>query len=374
MYSFIPEVTTIRLLLIIGFFYGIVVLSFWRQNIIRFDIPHRPQYLLILLVIIHLLFAFEGGDYYGYHESVAKNYWVVEQEQIYPILSKILGNDYLLFRLVVWGGALGLFMLTVKRLGFEVSKAVYLLYVMYFTLFDYARATLGMALFFYGMSFWCLPIKKHKIMSTIIIGPAIMCCSTLFHHSMVIACAISWIVFIPMNKKILATLIVLFIMSTPILMSLYERLIMMALSSTSSTASKIIEYANQNTEFTENTSTFELIRQLVEYATIITPLILISYKFFDKKNTSRLHIAMQRYFKIALGFVLVAFSMLMVSNTFILFYRFLYISFIPVLLLFFYSRKNGIINKKIFKSVIIVCLLQVFFNYSKRILGGNIQW
>ena len=275
---------------------------------------------------------------------------------------------------MVWGGALGLFMLTVKRLDFEVSKAVYLLYVMYFTLFDYARATLGMAMFFFGLSFLCLPINNHKIISYIIIGPLIMYCSTLFHNSMVIACAISWIVFIPMNKKILVTLIVLFILSMPILMSLYERLIMMSLSSTSSAASKIIQYANQNSEFAEDTSTFELIRQLVEYATIITPLILISFRFFDEKYTGRLHIAMQRYFKIALGFILLAFSMLMLSNTFILFYRFLYISFIPVLLLFFYSRKNGIINNTIFKSVIIVCLLQVFFNYSKRILGGNIPW
>ncbi len=374
MYSFIPEVTTIRLLLTIGLFYGIVILMFWHQNITKFDIPHKPQVLLILFVMIHLLFAFEGGDYYGYHENVAKNYWVVEQEPIYPMLSKLLGNDYLLFRFVVWGGALGLFMLTVKRLGFEVSKAVYLLYVMYFTLFDYARATLGMAMFFFGLSFWCLPIKKHNLISYVIFGPLIMYCSTIFHNSMVMACAISWIIFIPMNKKILVILVVLFTLSTPILMSLFERVIMMALSSTGSAATKIIQYADQKAELADDTSTFEMIRQIVEYATIITPLVLVSFKLFDEKYIGRLHIAMQRYFKIALGFIFIAFSMLIVSNTIILFYRFLYISFIPVLLLFFYSRKNGIINKTVFKSVIIVCLLQVFFNYSKRILGGNNPW
>ena len=89
MYSFIPEETTVRLLLTIGLFYGIVILMFWRQNISNFDIPHIPQVLFILFVLIHLLFAFEGGDYYGYHENVANNYWGDEQEQIYPIFYSV---------------------------------------------------------------------------------------------------------------------------------------------------------------------------------------------------------------------------------------------------------------------------------------------
>ena len=335
--------------------------------------PRRPQYLLILLVLFHLIFAFEGGDYFHYYEKVSKSGLSDAQEPIYHWLARIVCNNYILWRLIVWGSALMLFMSTARRLRINQYKVVFLLYVMYFTVFDYARASLGMAMYFYGLSFWCKPIKSRKWMSYAVIGPIIMYCSTFFHSSMYLACAATMSIFIPFNKKLLITILLLLFIFSTFLHTMFNNIIGMVISSdTNFVASKVEEYSLQEAEF--GGSVFEQIRRYVEYATFFIPAFMMTFFFLDKKNANSQYIAMLRLFKVMVGIMLIAVSMLMVSTSIILFYRILFISMLAVVLLFYYCRKEHMISNFSFCLIIIICLLQVFLNFSKRILGDNIPW
>ena len=366
----IPVETTVRLLLIIGSYYGLVLFFYWKANITNFDRIKESQLLLIFFVFIHLLFAFEGGDYYHYYQKVSTGR-VDSYEEFYKWLAFFVGYDYLMFRTIVWGGAFLFFILTAKRLGCDVYKVTYLLYIMYFTIFDYARASLGMSVFFFGLSFWCMPIKHYKILSYVIIGPLIMLMAPLFHTSMYLALLVSWFVLIPINKKILITVIVLFSISSSIIFSIYSNTVNMIIIENGEFSDKIASYSDQVKEI-QLFSIYEIIRKYVEYATIIFPMILMSFKLFDKQYKGRQHTAMIRLYKVTTGIILMAVSLLIATDTIILFYRILFFSIIPITILFYYSRKEGIITPVVFKTVVISCILNVYFNYSKRIMSGNI--
>ena len=374
MISFIPEDLTGRLLLFIGIYYLLVILFFWKPNIIDILKPHVPQRLLIFLVLVHLIFAFEGGDYFHYYEDVARNSMDDGRELFYHWLSEAVFHNYILFRIIVWGGALMLFMKTSCRFGFDPYKTVFLLYVMYFTLFDYARASLGMAVFFYGFSFWCLPIAKHELLSYFFVGPLIMLCAPLFHTSMFFLCGLSFVAFIPMNKKIFFVMLALFSVSSTLLASVFNDVLGIILSSHSDMlVAKAENYSEQIADMKE-ASIFETVRRYVEYSTFFIPALLILRHIFNEKYKGKQHRAMLRLFKVIFSVLMLAVTMLIVTSTIILFYRILFLALIPLTLLFYYSRKTGIVSKFEFNAILVMCLLQVFCNFSKRILGGNIPW
>lgn len=372
MTNFIPTLdnATPAMLFSIGCFYGIVILLFWRRNITLFDTFHSRQNVLILLVFIHLLFAFEGGDYFHYYQNVAKHD-MDKEEQVYHIIAALVGYDYLLFRTVVWGGALFFFIKTAKRFGLDAYKTVFLLYTMYFTVFDYARASLGMSIFFYGVSFLCVPLKNHRIYS-VLIGYGIISISFFFHKSMMLASLSTIMLLVPFNKKALIVMLVLFAYSAPMLNRLLGVSLNVVASSSGDINDIILHYADQEADL-EGASKYEMIRKYVEFATFYVPVILISFKIFRKGLISPQHKSMLKLFKITVALLLIATSTLMIElNTIILFYRTLFISMIPITILFCYARQHRLVSSKTFTIIVIICILNVFFNYSKRFLGGNL--
>lgn len=373
MESFIPQDVTGRSLFFIGSFYLIVIIVFWKTNIANIDKSKKSQPLLVLLMLFHLIYAFEGGDYFHYYEGVTTNMLSDGQEPIYHWLARVAGNNYVIWRLIVWGGALFIYMQTSKRFGFDQYKIAFLLYVMYFTLFDYARASLGMAIYFFGLSFWCKPLKNKRMLSYAVLAPIIMFGSTFFHSSMYLACAASIFVFMPINKKIIVIAVLFLGLSSTLLNTVFTNIVGMIISSDSSFfTEKVEEYSLQQAEF--GGSKFEELRRYIEYATFFIPMLSITFHIFRKKTIGCQQIAIIRLYKVTMAIMLISVSMLIVSTSIILFYRILYISMLGVVLLFYYFRREHIISKTFFNIVVILCLLQVFFNYSKRILGGNIPW
>lgn len=103
-------------------------------------------------------------------------------EEIYPQIGLFVGKNYLLFRTIVWGGAFALFCLTAKRMNVPVYYAAVLLLATHSVIFCYARATAAMAVYFFGLSFLCSPLKG-KTWLSYIIGVFIIILSTEFHRS-----------------------------------------------------------------------------------------------------------------------------------------------------------------------------------------------
>ena len=244
MISFIPLELTPGLLFFIGVYYLVVIMLFWRNNISKYDTFKKPQYLLLFLIFIHLLFAFEGGDYFHYYEDIVTKD-LSEQEEIYTYIAVFAGYNYLIYRTIVWGGALWMFFLTTKRFRIDSYKAVFLLYLLYFTIFDYARATLAMSVFYYGFSFICIPIKKQKILSRFLLAPFIMLTSIFFHKGMIILIVSSFMIFVPLNRKGLFILLIILCATLPLLSNLFYIALNLALNSSGGINDKIVEYAEQ---------------------------------------------------------------------------------------------------------------------------------
>ena len=101
------------------------------------------------LMLLFCLFSFWGTDWYGYlnYFTAVKSGWEdrVPMEDVYIWLMEVLPS-YLLFRFIVWGGALLLLLKSVSN--FEINKKLFLfLFCSIFLIwFTYARASLGMAM------------------------------------------------------------------------------------------------------------------------------------------------------------------------------------------------------------------------------------
>ena len=357
--------------LIITIWYCVTILLFWKHNIKEYHSYDRRQPLLVLFFLLHLLFAFDGGDFYHYYIHVLfEDYSTMEP--VYSIIGRLVGNNYLLFRLIIWGTAFFLFFQTAKRFGLDPYKTTYLLYLMFITVFDYARATLGMAFFFFGMSFLCVPSYRHRFLSYLL-GYLFIFASVMFHRSLLFCVAISFIVFIPLNKKTIILFLIILALSIPVLNSILSYILSGSLITDVSINEKMAEYAQQ--EAIRQFSRYEWIRRYLHYATFFIPVIVCYFKLLGKEDQvsdpSRYH-SMVMLFLIAFGIQVLAVSSLILDlESFVLFYRYLYMSMIPIVILLCYMRDEQLISSKLFMSIILLALACKFFGIAKRFMGGN---
>lgn len=116
----------------------------------------KPKYYFALfLMFISCLFSFWGLDWFGYltyYNAIKEGYEILTMESFYIWLVKNLCPHYLVFRTLVWGSALILLGRTVKRLKINKYISLFFFCCIYLIWFSYARATLAMALMFYGLS------------------------------------------------------------------------------------------------------------------------------------------------------------------------------------------------------------------------------
>lgn len=371
MIEYIPLVLTKNMFLGISIFFLVVVMLFWRRNITFFNRSTKPQYLLSFLFLVHLIFAFDGGDFFHYYAFFVEDDFE-KMEDVYGLIARFVGYNYLWFRVIVWGGALAVFQLTVKRFRLDVSKTTFLLYVMFIGVFDYARATLAMAVYFYGLSFICIPIKRDKFLSYII-AVALIVLSIIFHRSMVFTAAMTVMVFLPLNPYILFLMLILFSFSAPVLNNIFFDYILSGeYISDEELTGKIIGYTNMS--FDDRFSIFEWVRRMVSYLTFFLPIVYLAFKIFNKKYNTSTHSSMLRLYKVTVGILLLAVSTLMINvETFVIFYRYLFMAMIPVTILVSYGRKSGMISNRIFKILLFLCLTHELFGMAKLLLGGNLS-
>lgn len=366
-----PQDITVALLTVVIVYSLAVLILFWRNNITRYDKTHHAQPLLLLMVLLHILFPFEAGDFYHTMEALHyKDFHAMEP--VYERIAMLVGYDYVIFRIVIWGSAFFLFLMTVKRFGLDIYKTVFLLYAMFIGIFDYARASLAMSIFFLGFSFFCRPIRNHRFFSSIL-GLLVMLCSLPFHTSMAVPLVATVILLVPFNKKTIIAGLVLLIFSVSFLNGLLSMVIDHAIGGDGRLNEQIIGYASQVTE-AESYSKLEWIRRWVEYATFFIPVIILGYKFFLESNRPVVPSAILKLYKMAFAIQISAVLTLMVNlGSFILFYRFLFISMLPVTILFSFGRKEGIVSPKLYKAIVVLALMGIYFGYSKMLLGGNLS-
>ena len=164
-----------------------------------------------LLILAFCLFAYWGGDYIHYreiiHEYVKGGY--THMEPFYRSICDLVGDRYLLFRLIVWGLALILLLKTFSsNLYIDFSLQLLIFSMLYLPYFSYARASLAMASLFYGCVLFQRSTDKRSVI-LFLISFAFIIGSFFFHKTALLGIVIVLVSLIPfrINKLTLTVLL-----------------------------------------------------------------------------------------------------------------------------------------------------------------------
>lgn len=136
----------------------------------------------VFLCLLFCIFSFWGTDWFHYLKAyvLIKDGFGTNLENVYEWIIQNISPNYLLFRLVVWGSAMYLFVKTANNLSVSKELVLLLFSIIYIIWFAYARVSLAMAMAFYGYS---LIIKKNHNFRSALLGIVILLSSYFFHKS-----------------------------------------------------------------------------------------------------------------------------------------------------------------------------------------------
>lgn len=344
-------------------FFLFIVSWYWNKYNTKKYLRKKTDYGFLFLIILYILTAFYNGDYWHYLLYVFKlDLRYAPSEEIYDKIVELVDGDYMLFRLIVWGGALMLFIITSKYCKLNVNSTLYCLFAMYIGVFDYARATLAMAVYFCGFAMLTTSSKTNFI--KIILSILIICFSCTFHTSMNIVIAMTIIILLPLNKKML---LILFI-AIPILMSAVNMLLSVFLGANLETMANVYEKIEQYQSF-ENTrdySFLENVRLLWLYCTFFVPFVFSTYIMFFKNKFDQFPFYVKCLYKIIFAIIMLAVSTKSMGfNNNVLFYRYLYMSMIPLTILICYLREYEYMSFSMYRKILLFGIYYMCFRQAK---------
>lgn len=152
----------------------------------------------VVCAILFCLFSFWGSDWFHYQDG----FWYYKRypharthmEDVYIWLIQVCPH-YFVFRFVIWGTALVLFHLSIKRLQLNTQLSWFLFGTLYLPLFAYGRFSLAIAMMGYGAILIARPAENQKTLS-LLLGCSIIAASIFFHKSAIIGVGIIILCFI----------------------------------------------------------------------------------------------------------------------------------------------------------------------------------
>lgn len=285
---------------------------------------------VFLLFSLFCLFPFYSPDTYAYYEYFRlirqNNTFGIPLEKIYFDIASAV-DSFLLFRVIVWGGACVCTWYTISVLGIR-KGAFYLFFIGLFILkFSYARVFISFALIFLGMAVY---YKDNSSLRTKILGVLIVICAYWTHKSAIFGVALAlFTILIPsFNKNALKIILILY----PVLIILSNIII-----------THFFDIGFDEGDLAQNTARHYLetdrsaigIGKMIEniltrYSFYVA--IYIYIKMIFKGHFKRLPLRIQKFATV--GFLLIIFATVFAFdlgyNTRIYYYRLLHFSIIPV--------------------------------------------
>lgn len=303
----------------------------WQHNQINWGL-----FLFSLFLIIVVSDSW-NSDWYSYQKLVweydfrvgAANYG----EPIYSFIVRFVNRNYLLFRLFVWGGAFLLTRFSFRRFGLNVNIASFVLVSVFLLKFNYARATLGMSCYFFGLTFLLKPLKK-GILDLIIISLSFIGAYA-FHHSMLVLLAFTLLVYLPLDKPVVLLVLAMLLPAIGFVMSKNVNFV----------DAFDDEYLTNKVQgglahTAEPANLYGVISNIISYGAFVIPLLATLIIVF--KNKKELDISIVRLFRLMVCVDLFALSFLFMGlPSYLLVYRHLYMTFIPLTILsvWFYEKR-----------------------------------
>lgn len=202
-----PPLVTLTLfdILLLGYLY-----SLWpgitNQKILHPDSVFSNK-TPIIWIIITVFCVYAGWDtdyqhYYMIYQQIYENIFSIFDSHMeiayYPFITLSLGN-YSLFRFYIWGLAALLAVLTLKRLDLNNNTAAITFASFNLLYFSYARVSLAILIYIYGLMLFCQQRNAWKII-TKLWGLILVLTSILFHKSMLFMILLTPLAFIRMTK------------------------------------------------------------------------------------------------------------------------------------------------------------------------------
>lgn len=346
---------------------------------------NKPRTILLFCgILLFSLTSFVGGDFFHYYPLMSEYRGQVFGEQdkslevCYQYLIHFIDGNYFLFRLIVWGCSLLLIVLATRQFGVNIYNTLFIISVGFIVTFSYARATLAMAVFTLGVIVICIANEKNsnkRVIQTIV-GLLILASSIYFHRSMlpVVAIAVCWSL-MPWKKQFTKHSLWLFpifvAICSIILKTAFKELFEVAnsIEDETGTLDRVEVYAEQE-GIVHNINGY--IRLALHYTAFYLPLFILSNTF---RSENVFQIANKRsiwlYQIIFLIFVFATSFIFLDFDSGVFFYRYLYMSFIPISILIVYMKNSGILTIKQYHWIVTCFILSNLFQlfalvYSKR--------
>lgn len=359
-----------------GLLFFIIICLFWRQCITYTPSIRRSRASIVFLCLFFLLFAITwwvDDDFFGYMENVrlfGSNAYTFHLEKVYEYIILFTRKNYLLFRVVVWGGALLLYIYTSHIYGVDVLLALFLLFLLFASTFSYARASLAMSVYFLGVSFFAR--FREKGVFSLIVGVLLMVSSYFFHKSMVVMILLAPLYFINISRKN----ILFFIIPTVVLLGyaldyLINSFMISLMDLGDAQLAEKLEFNLENNTIRSghNATIFGWISYVWYYAVFYLSFIIVSSVFLGKKQVS-ISKPFRGLFNLTFSVILLSTSLLLFSaRSMVYFYRYLFMSIIPLSVLIAYLRTNNLLSKRAFNIIVFVCggyNIWTFFTYLFR--------
>ncbi len=331
----------------------------------------KTSILALILILINCLFSFASSDYFRYEEAMQGKEDDFH-EPLYYYIILLVNRNFIIFRTIVWGGSLLLYYLTIKKLSLNVNTALFIFTCFFLTTFSYARASLAMASYFYGITLLLSKKSQHNIMSRWIIGAFFVVFSFLAHRSFLPIIMITPLMLIVKIKKIHIALILL---SLPFLVQGAIYLLNAVASDELTIEGDSFEqfslsarqYATYGTQ--KFNWRYTLMNDLKYYGFYL-PILLILWKtvFSNKRvNIKIFPMFFSRFLSVTVFIMLVALVFFITPDaTDVLGYRFLYMAGIPITILLTYLYQKRIITiTQVSISVSLVLISSVGFFVGK---------
>ena len=322
----------------------------WNRNKINLG--------MTLLALLLVIVVSVDGDWFSYQDLVwnydlsvgAHNHG----EPVYAYIISFVNKNYLLFRIIVWGGAMVLAALSFHRFEINVNVALFFLVAVFLIKFNYERASLAMACYFYGFSLFVKPIRKNMVITVILIDLSFFGAYS-FHHSTIVLLFLTVVAFLPLEKPFVWIPVLILLPFMSLLMGVYFNL-----ADFIDNEYVLNKYTGYLAETAESNNIFGVMSNIISYAAIFVPLVVSIIVFF--KNRKNIDMSIVRLFRLTVMITIFASSFLFMRlNSTILFYRYLFMTMIPLTILSVYLYSREFISRKTFSVIFIVGAFSNFY-------------
>lgn len=344
----------------------------FRPNILHINYIRKNNIslsrFLVFSTLIFSLTIFSDHDYFAYWEELKSPMFRnnTRLESIYVKIGLFWNQNYILYRLTIWGGALWAFCKTSRLLKLNLSNTLFILFACYCVTFSYARASLGMAIAFLGYSIYYLNRKKNQMFS--LAGIGVLMSSVMFHSSLILLIAvILGMPHIRFSKK----WIPLYILMIPVIYIgcrfFYEYMLASGGLMDEQTSDKLQHYTEKERA---SANLFGMFRMIFDYGAFYVPVFICVKKVLFEKNRQNISDFILNLTKITFGIIIISTFFLSLNlPSLVLVYRTMYMTLIPLTFIITYLYRENILSKKDFKICIWFGIISNLYGLSYSVYG-----